>query len=326
MAVKRAEELKPVYLIYGEEDLLLELALQRLRGLVAEVADLDFNFDAFQGESADPGDIIAAADTLPFASERRLVVVHDVDRMSASNQAVLAEHVVHPSPTTCLVMVARKMRKDSKLVRAVASAGEVAEYKPPKYNEYPRWVTQFFDGHGRTIDRDAVEALLRAAGRDLRRLATEAEKIMVYAGDRTHVTTEDVESVISGAAPVSIFEFLDALGARESARALGLLDQLLANGEELMRVHAMAARHVRQLISVSALAGRDLPIRQIQKEAGMADWQVRKALAQSRRFEPDELSTALRRAAEVERRMKSGQGDARLVFERWVTAMCGSER
>lgn len=322
MVVKGLEDLKPVYLIYGEEELLLERALHRLRARIAEVADLEFNHDSFQGENADAADVVAAANTLPFASERRLVVVHGVDRMKAADQAVLAAYAADPCPTTCLVLVAGKMRKDSKLLKAVAAQGGAAEYKPPRRSEYPAWVVGLFEDKGRRLHRDAAEALVRSVGRDLRRLEIEADKVIAYAGERIEITREDVTSVVTETAPVSIFEFLDAVGARECGPAIELLDDLLGSGEDIMSVHAMTLRHIRTLLSVRALADRNAGIPQIQRELGMAEWQAQRAVRQARRYEPAELSRALRDAAEMEARMKSGRGEPRLLFERWLVDLC----
>lgn len=269
--------------------------------------------------------MIAAANTLPFASERRLVVVTDVQKMNAAAQAKLTEYVSDPSPSTCLVLVAGKMRKDSRLLKAVAASGGAAEYKAPRRHEYPRWVVDHFRSRGRALDRDGAEVLVRSVGRDLRRLETEAEKIIAFVGDRVEISREDVVSVVAETAPVSIFEFLDAVGARECGRALELLDDLVRSGEEVIGIHAMAVRHIRTLTSVRALLDRDADPRTIMREVGMADWQLRNVTPQARRFEPAELGSALRSAADVEARMKSGRGEPRLVFERWLVGLCRNE-
>lgn len=304
---------------------MLERALHRLKGRIGEAADLTFNYEAFDGENADPGDVIAAANTLPFASERRLVVVTNVQKMNTAAQGRLAEYAADPSPSTCLVLVAGKMRKDSKLLKAVTAIGGAAEYKAPKRNEYPRWVIDLFESRGRTLSRDGAETLVRSVGRDLRRLETETEKIIAFVGDRSTISREDVASVVAETAPVSIFEFLDAVGARECGRALELLDDLISGGEEVIGIHAMTMRHLRTLVSVSALLARGADTGTMMRDVGMADWQLRNITPQARRFEPGELSTGLRTAAVVEARMKSGRGEPRLLFERWLVDLCRSE-
>lgn len=326
MAVKTIEALKPVYLIFGDEELLLDRALRRLRDRIAEVADLDFNYEAFDGESADASAVVAAANTLPFASERRLVIVRDVDKMNAAGQAVLAGYALDPAPTACLVLVAKRMRKDSKLFKAIQALGGVSEYRAPKRSEYPAWVVDLFASRGRRITHDGAGALVQTVGRDLRRLETEAEKVIAYAGERTDLTRDDVISVVAETAPVSIFDFLNAVGARECASALVLLGDLIASGEDIMGIHAMTLRHLRSLLSARALADRGASVGEVMREVGMAEWQAKNAITQARRFTPAELSLALREAASLESSMKSGGGEPRLLFERWLVAVCDPSR
>lgn len=289
---------------------------------MAEVADLDFNFEAFDGESADANEVVAAANTLPFASERRLVVVRNVDKMRAADSAVLAAYAQDPAPTACVVLVAAKIRKDSKLYKAVNALGGAAEYKAPEKRAVPAWVVELFAARGRRLDRDGAEALVRAVGRNLRRLETEAEKIIASAGDRLDLTRADVESVVAETAPVSVFDFLRALSDRQTASAMELLDDLLASGEELLGIHAMTVRQVRTLVSARALVDRGANQAVVQREVGMADWQARQAIEQARRFTPTELTRGLGALAEVERRLKSGDGEPRVVFELWLMEFC----
>lgn len=289
---------------------------------MAAVADLDFNYEAFDGESADPGAVVSAANTLPFASERRLVVVRGVDRMDAAAQAMLAEYAKDPAPTACLVLVAKKMRKDSKLYRAVDAIKGVAEYKAPQRNEYTKWVIDLFAARGRRINADGAQALVGSVGRDLRRLETESDKIVAYAGERIDLDRGDVESVVVATAQVTVFDFLNAVGARHCGRALELLDDLMANGEELMGIHAMTLRHLRQLVGVRAFLDRGAAQADVARGVGMADWQARNAIEQANRFSAAELSRSLRDAASLEAKMKSGQGEPQVLFEVWLASVC----
>jgi len=286
------------------------------------VADLDFNYEAFEGESADASVVVAAANTLPFASERRLVVVRGVDKMNAAGQAILAQYVKDPAPTACLVLVAKKLRRDSKLFKAVDALGGAAEYKAPRKSEYPAWVVELFKTKGRTLSMDGAVALVRAAGRDLRRLETEADKILAYAGARTELTRDDIVSVVVATAPVSIFDFLNALGTRECAPALELLGDLIADGQDISGVHAMTVRQLRTLVSTRAILDRGGSPNEVARGVGMADWQARSAIEQARRFSAAELSRALRGAATLDARIKTGQGDPRTLFEVWVVELC----
>jgi len=325
MAVQAIEELKPVYLIFGEEELLLDRAVHRLKDRVAEVADLDFNFDVFAGATADADDVVAAANTLPFASDRRLVIVRDVDKMRAADQAVLATYAQNPAPTACVVLTAAKIRKDSKLYKAVKALGGVAEYKAPDRREVPGWVTDLFAARGRTISRDGAEALVRAVGRNLRALQSEADKIITFAGERPKIDRSDVVQVAVKTAPTTVFDLFRAMGARDAWAALGTLDELLISGEEMLGIHAMTVRQIRTLIGARALLDRGVGSGSAHQELGLAPWQAKVAMEQARRFSAAELRDALRGLAEMERRLKSGDGDGRVLYEVWLIGVCGGD-
>jgi DNA polymerase III delta subunit len=85
----------------------------------------------------------------------------------------------------------------------------------------------------------------------------------------------------------------------------------------------MAVRHIRSLMSASALRERGTPEKELASQLRMAPWQVRNITRQAAGFSDEELVAALKAAAEVEAKMKTSQGDPRLVFERWLLAICG---
>ncbi len=173
---KQLSEYKPLYLIVGEQDLLLNQAVDSLKASVAEVADLDFNLETFEGESASADDIIAACNTLPFVSDRRLVIVRGVDKMSKDAAETLVRYAEDPSPTTILALVAKKLAKNTRLYKAVDKIGGVIERKAPDAREYPRVVQDMFARSGKRISLEGAEYLVSAVGRDLQRLSVEVEQ------------------------------------------------------------------------------------------------------------------------------------------------------
>lgn len=318
MAGADLSDLKLVYLIHGSEELLLDRAVRRLRERLSAVADLDFNMESFDGAAASAEQVINAANTMPFMSEKRLVIVRDVEKMSADDLASLAEYARDPAPYTCLVLVATKINRGSKLYRAVDKLGGSYEYAAPKRYEYPQRLAELFSEHGKRIAPAAAAAMVDAVGRDLRRLDSETDKVVAYVGDRTEVTREDIDAVVSAGAPTSVFDYLAAVGARDTAGALRLLGGVLQS-ESVLGVQAMTVRHIRALVGARALMDRQVRVEQMASELGLAPWQVKNTVEQAANFAPAELSKALRALAKVEAEMKSSPAEeAGLELERWV--------
>lgn len=317
-------DLKSVYLIHGSEPLRLEQAVDRLKRRVAEAADIDFNIDTFDGESAKAADVVASCNTLPFLSERRLVVVNHVDKMPKSELDELVDYVNNPSPSTIFVMVAVKIAKNTRLFKAVDKRGGVSEYKAPQKPEYPGEVRRMFAEKGKEAPLRAAELLVNSVGYDLRRLSTEVEKIVAFVGDRKRITAADVSEVVVDTAETSIYEYLDALGNRECERSLTLLGRLFAAGQSEYAIHTMSVRQIRDLIAAQALIERGQgSAAAIARAIGKMEWQAKALPRQARAFSAGELTELLRAAAQTEAQMKTSR-DSRLVFELWVMKVCGA--
>lgn len=288
------------------------------------MADLDFNYEVFEGETADVDDVLAAANTLPFMSEKRLVVVRDVDRFPAAALTALAAYASNPADSTVLVLVARKLARNTRLFKAVEANGQTFEWAKPRRGEYPSRVVAMFAERGREVGVDAAELLVRSVGRDLRRLEGEVDKIVAFAGERTALTREDVETVMAFVAPASVFDFTDAVGLRDCGASLRLLALLAGQGESVHGLHAMAVRHVRSLLAARALLDRGEHTGGLMRALGVPDWQAKKLAQQAGRFSASELTDALRGLAQAEYEMKTSQAAARLVLERWVVSVCAA--
>ncbi len=288
---------------------------------MSEVADLDFNYNVFDGDSADAASVVASANTVPFASERRLVIVRRADSMSTADLNVLADYALDPAEHTCLVLVASRIAKNTRVYKAVAKLGGVAEYAAPRKSEYPSKVVGLFKERGKTVGLEAAELLVRAVGRDLRRLETEIEKVCAFAGGSSVLSKEDVEAVVATTATTSVFDFLSALGMRECRDALRLLARILGSGQSVAGVHAMTVRHVRQLLGTRALSDRGQSQTDVAAALGLAPWQARDLVRQAGRHSAKELVGALVRAASCEAEMKTSR-DSRLAFERWIIEFC----
>src|SRR5450756_1143690 len=91
--IESIEKLKSVYFIYGDEELLMEEALERLRQLLSSEVDPDFNLEVLDASEVGVENIIDSAETVPLMSPRRLVIAREVDKISRKEQGRLAEYI-----------------------------------------------------------------------------------------------------------------------------------------------------------------------------------------------------------------------------------------
>src|SRR6266480_1429849 len=191
--------LDPVYLLYGDEDVLKDEALRLLvDAAIGGDAHRDFNLDVRFAPDLTPEVFHALVNTPPMLAERRAVVIRGVEQLG-KRKTKLRDEVVRylesPNPTTLLVLVvAAGEEPDADFVRpstSVALDALAAE-------RVPRWLQHHATTLGLTLAADATELLLKAVGNDLSTLSRELEKLASLtagAGGRP-VTADDVSNLV----------------------------------------------------------------------------------------------------------------------------------
>src|SRR5438128_7716427 len=110
-----------VYLLQGEEDLLIDQALAVLLDRLMPAEERDLNLDVLRaGEIALP-DLVTRLDTLPFFGRRRVVVVKDPDAWKAPEQERLAAYLEQGPPPSALIVVAQGLDRRGQVDTAVRS-------------------------------------------------------------------------------------------------------------------------------------------------------------------------------------------------------------
>ncbi len=82
------------------------------------------------------------------------------------------------------------------------------------------------------MDPAALDLLIEALGADIARVAVEIEKLSLFAGNRV-IGVDDITALVPDARATTIFALVNALGRRDRARSLGILDTLTREGEYL---------------------------------------------------------------------------------------------
>lgn len=309
-----------VYLLVGEETLLIDQALAELLDAVIPPGDRDLNLDIVRAAEVPIQDIITRMDTLPFFGAHRVVVVKGADRWIAADQERVAAYLEQGPPPSILILVAETLDRRRKLFGAAKRIGVVRDF--PRLRAYQRtsWVTARTTQQGGTIDRDAAEALVGLVGSDLRQLALELDKVMAYAGGQ-RVSRADVDAAAGRHAETTIFNLVDAIGDRKTSQALAHLVDILAEAAPPY-VLFMIARQFRLLLRARALPAQRRDETALQRALGVPPYIVERVVKQASNFPKEAFPGIFARLQEADRAIKS-TGHEDLALETLVVELCG---
>jgi len=217
---------EPVYLLYGDEDVLKDEAVRALVD-VAIVAGRDFNLDVRFAPDLTPESFDALVNTPPMLAERRAVVIRGVEQLGKRKTKLRDEvlrYLVAPNPTTVLVLiVAAGEEPDADILRASTSV----ELDGLEADRVPRWLQHRAATLGLTLAPDAGELLLNSVGSDLSALSRELEKLAALTRTGRTVTRADVSSQVGVRHGETVFDLVAAACERQAARAAQLVEPVL---------------------------------------------------------------------------------------------------
>ncbi len=252
------ETIHPVYLVKGKEPVLRAEAVTGLLDRLTDPAFRDFDVDRLDGRSATLDQVLAAAAGIPFASERKVTLIEDAQRLNPDLfnpdlkrplQKLLPAHM---GERATLIFVAgeagdgeRTQGVTRRLDSLAKSMGKVISCDPLKGGEAAAWLVGAAKRHGLSLDGGARTELIARVGPNLGALEREIEKLGAYIGERTTATREDVVAVVPESAEYSVFTLVDAVSEGRVALALNTLHGLRARNEPAQRIMALLARQLR---------------------------------------------------------------------------------
>jgi DNA polymerase-3 subunit delta len=358
LAEVRKDDRRPGYVLLGSEAYLAQLCR---RGVIAAL--LPDGLREFCLHELDLGqtsifEALDLAQTPSLMAPFQVLWLSNVQRLYGRGQkkeefAAIDAYFRSPNPQALIVFAAshitlpqdvRRMdmtdkERAEKVRETLGDLCGIVELQQVSEDDAVRWTVRTAEARGVTFSEDAarelVDALGSSGGAEMLAVASEVEKLVLYAGamGRARVELADVETMISAAKQRSLYELTDAISLKDAPRALALLQGLLnasEGGEDAAIGHVFSlARTWRQM----------LVLQEKQVTDQRALWQVlwpgfRVApfaadalIAQARRFrDRRELARGLRLIAKTDLELRSSPADKRLVLERLVLRLAGNAR
>ena len=298
-------ELRPVYLVCGDDDVKIDAWRDRLRER-AEAEQGPGALETFDAESSRPEELAAALATLSLAPGTRYLLADRVERWKAGELEPLREALASMPPATVLVLIARG-KSPGPLAKAVEKAGgEVREHAAPKPWELPRWVTARAEEEGLRLDAQAAKALVALVGPRQGRLAREIEKLAVAVHPRVQLTAEEIEELCTSEESLHAYEVADALVAGDGPAALAVAERLRSVDERPARLIFPIVRRLREIHRAAELLDAGVPGQQLAGALKLAPWAAKRTIGPARSADRVALERALCSFADLEVEMRGG--------------------
>lgn len=315
------KKFKNIYLFYGQEEFLKKYYLDSIEKAILENDLTAMNKIVLEGKF-EMGKIEEACETMPVFSEKKLVLVKNSglfksgkDGAKQNNRDQLVEYLENVPDYTVLVFYEEEIDKKLKTVNMIKKNGLIVEFSFQKPAELVKWVTKVLKSHDKEISAKDASYLVEICEQGMTEMLNEVNKLIMFLGDRSKVTEQDIDTVCTKSIKSRIFNLTDAIAEKNLDKALKLLNDMLILKEPIPKILFMIARQLRNILEMKMLSMEGLNVNDACAKMGITPYVGSKVLSQTKRFSVDKLKEGIREASELDLAIKTGRINDRIAVE-----------
>ncbi len=219
----------PVYLLMGEEPFYIDVISDHIEEKVLTETEKEFNQSIIYGRDTDAATIASTSKRFPMMSEYQVVIVKEAQ--SVKDIENLVNYVNNPLRSTILVLCHKYKSVDKRkaFYKAVQKTGVILESKKLYDNQIPAWISNYIKRHGYVINERAAQLLADHLGNDLGKIVNEIKKVFISLPKGGEITPQLIEQNIGISKDFNIFEFQNALTARNTFKAFQIVKYFAEN-------------------------------------------------------------------------------------------------
>jgi DNA polymerase-3 subunit delta len=318
----KRKECAPIVFLWGEESVLVDEAIQQLEDIALEPSTREFNRELFYGDEAAAEAIVTAAQTLPWLSAQRLVVVRGAEGLPRAADTTLIAYCKQPSPSTCLVFTAERAEVSRPLFGLLLKTPWAVRFRRLLARDLAAWIERRVASRSCRITPQAVAALVEALGNDLRLLASEIDKLVTCVGPEQTIDAGILLALTADVRETTAFELARCLSAGDLAEALRAWGKLSASGEYPGLALGAIIHHVRQLWRIKLAQQSGASPERLASELNIPVFTIRRLSPQAAALEPERLRQWLEALLEADQTLKRSGLPPQSVFERLILHFC----
>ena len=298
-------EIGPLYLLFGPETCLRDLAAQAISdAALADSLLREFNESTFSLANAEVQQAIAAAEHLPMMASRRVILIRDFAKLREADEEFLGRYIDRPVESSVVIFIADDLDKRRKLTKTLLEVCSAVEFSRLRDAELVEWARKRMRELRVQTDARTLHHIVALVGCDVRTLSNELQKLATAALGSGLITMEMVDELVVRSRELSNFELTDNLIACNRKRALQTLQRLMDEGVEPLMLVGLLGSNYRRLALAKELMLRGAANQDVFKQVGVFG-RREEFLACARRADANALARNIERIAATDLSIKT---------------------
>ena len=323
-------ELKPLYLLYGQEQYLVDTVINKIKKTFGEML-LGINYIMIDDTNVD--NLISDIEMPAFGYDKKLIIVKNSGlfkkdgRKKAGSpvQEKIAEYIKdnYDIIEESVILVFVEQEADKNVVfEAIDKKGlvcNIEELKPAQLVKKLKTVCSLYKVN---CDELTLNYLIETSGTNLQCLMNEIRKLIEHAGENGTITIQDVNDLAVKQIESVIFDLTDNLATKKIDKALEILDNLLYQKEAIQKILVTLYNHFKKVyICVMAVEMKKDIVNTLNLKPNQT-FLVTKYKKQASYFKKEDLRKLLEEFSNLDYAYKAGKLDVDVGLRTILATYC----
>ncbi|MFA6604805.1 MAG: DNA polymerase III subunit delta [Patescibacteria group bacterium] len=315
-----------LFFYYGQDSFRASQKIEAIKTKFKEKIDPGgHNIQSLDGETMSPDDFFQAVSVMGLLADKKLIIVKNIfdNKKLKDWQDSLIKFLDSQgdTPEENYIIFFQNNKPDSrlKLYKRLSRLKFSEEFDPLSYGQLQTWVKNKFSKHDKSISAPALDLLISCLGSDLWQINNEINKLVSFAKD--DINEEDVRSLVQANIDENIFKLIDAIGDKDKALALKLIEEKLDNGVNHQYILTMIIRQYRLLIKAKSLGDKAKNYFALMQVLKVPKFIAQKTYQQSQMYSLEQLKKIYKYLLYLDEKFKSSSGQEKVLFAKMINEL-----
>jgi DNA polymerase-3 subunit delta len=313
---------EPIFVIAGKEEASVNTECEKLLDKLLEPQQRTVGLFNADPAEVSISHVLDELRTVPFLTERRVVLVKNADKFISENRELLEKYFDNPCPTGILILTVTGWSTRTKLAKRLPKVGKLLTVTQPKPWQLPHRLIQYArDAHDKNLTKTAAELLIELTGDNLSQLYGEIDKLALFAHTEKVITPRHIESLIGHNRIFGVFTVIDAIVAGNIAQAVYRLRSMFAENKSAgYTVVGAFAFHFRRMFNAKVLLEKGVRPAEIANRLRI--WGNKENFfAQLQKMSLKQIGANLQQLAATDYAIKTGRTKTEVAVEQLVLTL-----
>lgn len=311
---------KMIFVIYGEERILMQRKLEALRK-EHQCHDDTMNYSVYRADENEMENVYEDLVTPPFFSDKKMVVLKNPYFLTTkkekkeNNDLDIFNRCLELEVEHSILVIyhdTHNFDERKKVVKNLRKKAKFFEIETLNHYTLSDTIRKTIKRREASIDEEALSLLLSRIGTNLTTAIMEVDKLCLFT---SHIQVEDVNMLVTKPLEENVFDLTRAILNKEHKKIFSIYRDLMVLNEEPIKLIILLANQMRLLYQVKVLDRKGYTDKEIAKMLAVNPYRLRYIRQEGKDFDSNDLLASLHTLSTLDIDIKTGKVDKKQGLE-----------